>query len=74
MLGALRSGGDRIGGALGYPLKRLYEEVAYVAYHFHWPHEQLMSLEHLERRQWVQQIAELNRRANESGADAESMR
>ena len=55
-------------------MKRLYEEVAYVAYHFHWPHEQLMSLEHIERRQWVQQIAELNRRANEAAANADAMR
>jgi len=52
-------------------LKRLYEEVAYVAYHFHWPHDQLMTLDHIERRQWVQQISELNLRINESAFDAE---
>jgi hypothetical protein len=45
-------------------LKRLYEEVAYVAYHFHWPHDQLMSLDHLERHHWVQQIAQINTRMN----------
>jgi hypothetical protein len=46
---------------------RLYEEVAYVAYHLHWPHDQLMALDHLERRRWVQQVAELELRAAEAG-------
>ena len=45
--------GDAAGGILGYPLDRAVEEVAYVAYHFHWPHEQLMTMEHAERRRWV---------------------
>jgi hypothetical protein len=34
--------------------------VAYVAYHFHWPHEQLLLLEHGERRRWAQEIARIN--------------
>ena len=34
----LRGGGRRRGGVLGYPLERLHEEVAFIAYHFHWPH------------------------------------
>ena len=50
-------------------MKQLYEEVAYVAYHFHWPHGQIMDLDHLERRRWVHEIAELNRRANEAVPD-----
>lgn len=49
-------------------MKRLYEEVAYVAYHLHWPHDQLMELDHLERRRWVQQVAELEQRAADAGA------
>jgi hypothetical protein len=43
----------------------LYEEVAFVAYHFHWAHGEVMSLEHQERRTWVQQISALNERMNE---------
>ena len=61
----LRNRGERRGGGLGYPLDRLYEEVAYIAYHFHWPHEQIMGLEHADRRQWVEEIAKINRRLNE---------
>lgn len=51
---------------MGYPLDRLYEEVAYIAYHFHWPLEQLLTLEHRERQTWVEQIAALNQRINEA--------
>ena len=50
----------------GYPSDRLFEEVAYVSYHFHWPYDQVMQLDHLERQQWVAEIARINRRLNES--------
>ena len=48
-----------------YPLERLYEEVAYIAYHFHWSNEQIFALEHLERQKWVGEIARINQRFNE---------
>jgi hypothetical protein len=46
-------------------LTRLHEEVAYIAFHFHWPHEQILALEHAERRTWVAEIAKINTRLNE---------
>ena len=46
----------------GYPLDQLYEEVAYIAYHFHWPLQGILELEHAERRRWVEQIGRINRR------------
>lgn len=49
---------------IGYPLDQLYKEVAFVAYHFHWPHDQVMALEHAERRRWVGEISEINSRIN----------
>ena len=61
----VRSRGELAGGAWRYPLERLREEVAYIAYHFHWPHEQILGLEHAERKQWVGEIAKINRRLNE---------
>ncbi|MDQ2805376.1 MAG: hypothetical protein M3Z04_00425 [Chloroflexota bacterium] len=48
----------------GYPLDQLREEVAYLAYYFHWPREEILGLEHHERRAWVEQIAEINRQLN----------
>jgi uncharacterized protein DUF6760 len=59
------SGGKWSGGVTGYPLKALYEEVAFVAYHFHWPLDQVMALEHADRRRWVEEISAINRRLNE---------
>jgi hypothetical protein len=50
---------------VGYPLDQLNEEVAYIAYHFHWPMDSIMNLEHRDRRRWVEQISALNQRANE---------
>lgn len=40
--------------------------MAYIAYHFHWPMDEICNLEHRDRRQWVAQIAALNQRANEA--------
>jgi len=50
----------------GYPLDALLEEVAFIAYYLHWPREQIMSLEHRERQQWVAEVSKINRQLNES--------
>jgi len=42
------------------------EEVAYIAYHFHWPLDEILSLEHRQRRTWVKEIARINKRMNEA--------
>ena len=49
---------------IGYPLEHLFEEVAFLAYHFHWPHDQIMTLEHADRRRWDEEISALNRQVN----------
>jgi hypothetical protein len=51
-----------------YPLDRLHEEVAYVAFHFHWPYGEVMQLDHRERQRWVAEIARINQRLNDPGA------
>ncbi|MEH1781194.1 MAG: DUF6760 family protein [Nostoc sp.] len=43
----------------------MLEEVAYIAYHFHWPYKQIMAFEHWERQQWVTEIASINQKLNE---------
>ena len=48
-----------------YPLDRLHEEVAYVAYHLHWSHRELMEMEHRDRRRWVHEVAQINARLTE---------
>jgi hypothetical protein len=57
--------GDNLaGGVTVYPLDRLYEEMAYIAYHFHWSWDELMHLDHRERQRWVDEIAAINTRLN----------
>lgn len=48
-----------------YATDRLFEEVAYVAYHFHWSFEELLDLEHPVRRRFVEEIDRLNRHLEE---------
>ena len=48
----------------GYPLEQIHEEVAYIAYHFHWDLMDILNLEHRQRRIWVKQIASINKRMN----------
>ena len=48
-----------------YASDRLFEEVAYVSYHFHWSLEEILELEHADRRRFVEEIASINRRLTE---------
>lgn len=49
---------------MSYPLDRLHEEVAFLAYHFTWAHDEVMALEHADRRRWVAEISAINERRN----------
>ena len=48
-----------------YAPDRIYEEVAYVAFHFHWQLDDILDLEHGQRRRYVAEIASLNERISE---------
>ncbi|CAL9499801.1 hypothetical protein SUDANB171_03400 [Streptomyces sp. enrichment culture] len=50
-----------------YATDRLHEEIAYLAYHFHWGHAEILDLEHHDRRRYVQQIASLVQSAETKG-------
>ena len=45
-----------------YAADRLYEEAAYVAYHFHWSLEEILGMEHPLRQRFVEEIGHINRR------------
>jgi len=45
-----------------YAADRLYAEVAYVAYHFHWTMNEILDLDHPTRQRWVQEIAAIAER------------
>ncbi|MGC5020956.1 DUF6760 family protein [Micromonospora sp. DT47] len=48
-----------------YVVDRLHEEVAYVAYHFHWSLDEILDLEHPDRRRYVDEIARINTRISQ---------
>jgi len=48
-----------------YATDRLFEEVAYVSYHFHWSFEEILDLEHPDRQRFVEEIAQINQRISE---------
>lgn len=50
------------GGALGYPSEQLHEEVACIAFHFHWSLEEILQLNHRARWGWVSEIDKLKAR------------
>ena len=56
----------RPGGIISYPLEKIYQEVAYVAYHFHWSPDDILEMEHKERQVWVREISEINKEINKS--------
>ena len=49
----------------GCPLDRIYEEVAFIAYYFHWAHDQVMQMPHAERKRWCEEISKINKRLSE---------
>ena len=57
-------------------MDKISGEVAYIAYHFHWGMDDILSMEHKERHMWIKEISEINKRINEaskgSGGSGES--
>ncbi|MBO9606500.1 MAG: hypothetical protein J7639_11135 [Paenibacillaceae bacterium] len=51
----------------GYPIDKIYEEAGFIAYYLHWPHDEIMSMEHRERRRWCDEISRINRNLNDDG-------
>lgn len=64
MRAQVRCRGAIPGGITGYPHERLYEEVAFLAYHFHWDHDTIMNMEHRERQQWCEEVSKINEKLN----------
>ena len=50
----------------GYPVDQLYAEMAFIAYYVHWSRDELMSLEHSERRRWCREISMINRNLDDT--------
>ncbi|MEX1030865.1 MAG: DUF6760 family protein [Paenibacillaceae bacterium] len=42
----------------------MYEEVSFIAYYYHWSYDQILSMEHRERRRWCEEISRIHRNLN----------
>ncbi|MFZ2498191.1 DUF6760 family protein [Methanosarcina sp.] len=60
----IRDGAKTAGGIIGYPLDQLHQEVALIAFHFHWSYEEIIYMEHQERHEWVKEILRLTHGEN----------
>ena len=49
-----------------YPLAKIREEAAFIAYHLHWSLEDILALPHRERVAWVGQVSAINKKVLES--------
>lgn len=49
----------------GHLIRNIYEEMAFIAYHFHWAYEDLMTMEHRERQLWCKEISAINRKLSD---------
>jgi len=56
----VRGGARTSGGVLSYPSDKLYEEVAFIAFHFHWSQDDILNLEHTTGQRWVAEINKIN--------------
>ncbi|ADQ69200.1 hypothetical protein G3I44_18715 [Halogeometricum borinquense] len=48
----------------------LFEEVAFVAYHFGWSRDEVLGMSHWERQRWCEEISDINEEMNANGDTA----
>ena len=58
------------GGIASYPLKAIYREVAFIAYHFHWSMNEILEMPHSLRRKWIHEISNINKERNKAEENA----
>lgn len=51
---------------VAYPVDQVRDEVAFIAYHFHWSLQEILDLPHRERVAWVGRISKINEKILES--------
>lgn len=60
-----RGGQYQPGGIVGYPLEKVFEEVAFLGYYLHWDGDAIMKMPHAERRTWCEEVSKINKQLNE---------
>ncbi|MGW6412623.1 DUF6760 family protein [Streptomyces vinaceus] len=59
--------GEPPGGIDTCSAEEIQSDIAFIAYHFHWPHSEVLDLEHVRRRAFINQISRINRLLREGG-------
>jgi len=47
----------------------MFEEVAFIAYYFHWDYQTIMNMDHFERRKWCDEISKINRKIGDDNRE-----
>ncbi len=55
-----------LGGLKLYPEDELYREMAFISYYFHWSNDEVMAIDHRNRRRWCSEISAINEKLNPS--------
>ncbi len=73
LLAHVHRGDDQRGGIVGYPFDSLFEEVAFVAYHFHWELNTILGLTHGDRQRFIEEISAINRQMNQPSSASQGI-
>ena len=49
-----------------YPQEQLYQEMTFLSYYLHWSRDEVMALDHLERRRWCREVSAVNQKLSGS--------
>ena len=52
-----------------YPQERIYQEMTFLSYYLHWSRDEVMRLNHLERRRWCREVSAVNAESREGKQD-----
>ncbi len=57
-----------------YPQERLYQEMTFLSYYLHWSRDEVMNLNHLERRRWCREVSAVNKKLSNNEDNTFSLR
>lgn len=49
-----------------YPQERMYQEMTFLSYYLHWSRDEVMRLNHQERRRWCREVSAVNQKLSSS--------
>ena len=49
-------------GLVLYPQERMYQEMTFLSYYLHWSRDEVMQLDHQERRRWCREVSAVNKK------------